>query len=981
MKDGDQDWALWVDETRIGYWPKSNYRARNANKVTWGGEIVNRRTQGRHTSTQMGNGHFPSEPIGKVAYISNMALYDLHKNLYDVPAQISVYVNNPNCYDIRYWRSDSPYGRYITFGGPGYDSVDDGDIYDCMKLDSQPRKRNPSIIRKMQSREKPSLHGTRTTANNSDNESTRNKPRKSGALEKGSCPLGSFPVLKATKAGPLNFSAIESFASLRARSFHNSKTTKPLDNIPPSRHENDGYKTWLYNDDRRRPRNNHLQFRRLDSYMPSGKQLDCSTIGEDNTELEIIIKQDEDQDWEVWVDETMIGFWPKSNYRALNANKIEWGGEIVNKWTRGRHTSTQMGNGHFSSEPIGRVAYISNMALYDLDLDRYLAPEAVNVYVPQADCYDLKYSPSDDEYGRHITFGGPGTCSRSNIIERRSRSVQSYLLSKGSRHLLEVEKYYRKQVPIKTITVDDGDVYDCMKLDSQPRKRNPSILRKIQSREKPSLHGTITTANSSEHESRRNGRRKAGAFRKVSCPPGSFPVLKATKAGPLNFSAIESFASLRARSFLKSTTTKPLFDDDDDDDPPSTHEYATASVRGGSYAGAEGTLSIWRPTLEDDREMSLSQIWVVSETADDISMSLEAGWMINPSLYGDRRTRLRPHAHTFVLTKQSKPCIDPCFPILSSKPLQMPVPPIDDHGTIEPPARSRFNPLPSDVPPLSSLSPLYNDNYKTCLYNDNCRRPRNNRLQFTRLDSYMPSGKQLDCSTIGGDNTELEIIIKQDEDQDWELWVDETMIGFWPKSNYRARKANKIVWGGEIVNTQTRGRHTSTQMGNGHFSSEPIGRVAYISNMALYNLDLDRYLAPEAINVCVPQADCYDLKYYLSDDEYGRHITFGGPAVEFHSLDALSPHARHPPPLDALPPHFLLPPAAPPRLTLSPSHCRLPFDANYTSSQQRPSESRLKGLALSQPPFFRPITSVLPFAAPNWEKSQPSDHAGVFSTP
>ncbi|KAF3786527.1 hypothetical protein EJ110_NYTH20757 [Nymphaea thermarum] len=107
----------------------------------------------------------------------------------------------------------------------------------------------------------------------------------------------------------------------------------------------------------------------------------------------------------------MIGFWPKSNYRARSANIIDWGGEILNKRTMGRHTSTQMGNGHFSSEPIGRVAYIRNMALYDLDLDPYNAPDAINMKVTQPDCYDLKYYPSDDEYGQHITFGGPdGNC-------------------------------------------------------------------------------------------------------------------------------------------------------------------------------------------------------------------------------------------------------------------------------------------------------------------------------------------------------------------------------------------------------------------------------------------------------------------------------------------------------------------------------------------------------------------------------------------
>ncbi|KAF3783476.1 hypothetical protein EJ110_NYTH32404 [Nymphaea thermarum] len=388
------------------------------------------------------------------------------------------------------------------------------------------------------------------------------------------------------------------------------------------------------------------------------------------------------------------------------------------------------------------------------------------------------------------------------------------LLSKGSSHMLEGGKHNRKEIPIKTITVHDGDIYDCMKLHNQYRMKDPLIKRKIQLRENSSLQGTITTTNSSDHESASSKKlRKTRSLGNESCPPGSFPVLKATKAGPLNFSAIEDFSSLRARSFLRSKTTKPLVDND-----ASVREYAQASVKG-RYGGAEGTLSVWRPTLEHNSEMSLSQIWVLSETSNDLSMSLEAGWMVNPSLYGDTRTRF------FIFTT--------------------------------------------------------NDEYNTWLYNDNRRsQPPNNRLQFTRVNNDMPFGMRLDCSTIDGDNTEIEIVIKQDEDQDWGLWVDETMIGYWPKSNYRARRANKVIWGGEVVNRRTRGRHTSTQMGNGHFSSEPIGRVAYISNMALYDLHLNRYDAPQAINVDADDPDCYDLRYWQSDEEYGQHITFGGPGYD-----------------------------------------------------------------------------------------------------
>ncbi|KAF3786541.1 hypothetical protein EJ110_NYTH20778 [Nymphaea thermarum] len=633
LMDEDQDWELWVDETMIGFWPRSNYRTRNANKIVWVGEILNKRTRGRHTSTQMGNGHFSSEPIGRVAYISHMALYDLNLDRYDAPEAINMYIPNPDCYDLKYCPSDDEYGQHITFeasywwseeGGAFrsipvmvFIAVDDGDIYDCMKLGSHPQKRNPSILRKIQSRGKPSLHGTITTANNSDHESMRNRRRKAGAFKK-----------------------------------------------------NDGFNSWLYNDNYRIPANNGLRFSRVDNYMPFGTQLDCSTIGGDNTELEIMIKQDEDQDWGLWVDDTMIGYWPKSRYRNSFANKIIWGGEIVNKRTRGRHTSTQMGNGRFSSEQIGRVAYVRNMGLYDLDLDRYDAPEEIDVQVTEPDCYDLRYLHSDydddddddDGYRQHITF---------EFQPKQSTSPSTQegfgICSKIPAEAIGIPFIAWTKIKTANCVIWGGEV-----LNQLTRGRHMSTQM-----------GNGHFSSEPIGGERREHSKKYAAHQEV------FLVLKATKAGPLNFSAIESFASLRARSFLKSETTKLQVDDD----PTSRHE---------------------------------------------------------------------------------------------------------------------------------------------------------------------------------------------DEDQDWGLWVDETMIGFWPKSNYRKHYANKISWGGEIVNKRTRGRHTFTQMGNGHFSSEPLGRVAYISNMAIYDLDLDCYDAPEEIDVYVPQPDCYDLEYYQSDDDgdYGQHITFGGPGYD-----------------------------------------------------------------------------------------------------
>lgn len=49
--------------------------------VQFGGEIVNSRPSGFHTSTQMGSGHFAGEGFGKASYFRNLQVVDWDNNL------------------------------------------------------------------------------------------------------------------------------------------------------------------------------------------------------------------------------------------------------------------------------------------------------------------------------------------------------------------------------------------------------------------------------------------------------------------------------------------------------------------------------------------------------------------------------------------------------------------------------------------------------------------------------------------------------------------------------------------------------------------------------------------------------------------------------------------------------------------------------------------------------------------------------------
>lgn len=112
-------WMGFGDNTLVGYWPAElfTHLGEHATMVEWGGEVVNSRPNGAHTSTQMGSGHFAEEGFGKASYFRNLQIVDSDNNL--SPAHdISILAENTNCYNIQ--SSASPeWGNYFYYGGPG----------------------------------------------------------------------------------------------------------------------------------------------------------------------------------------------------------------------------------------------------------------------------------------------------------------------------------------------------------------------------------------------------------------------------------------------------------------------------------------------------------------------------------------------------------------------------------------------------------------------------------------------------------------------------------------------------------------------------------------------------------------------------------------------------------------------------------------------------------------------------------------------
>ncbi|XWS12031.1 hypothetical protein CRYUN_Cryun37aG0055600 [Craigia yunnanensis] len=114
------NWWLRIQNVDLGYWPGSIFTrlSDRADTITWGGEIVNSELQGRHTSTQMGSGHFPSEGFNKASFFRNLEYIDDSGAVRDAENLVP-HVTKPPCYDLQLGNVIK-FGTHFFFGGPGY---------------------------------------------------------------------------------------------------------------------------------------------------------------------------------------------------------------------------------------------------------------------------------------------------------------------------------------------------------------------------------------------------------------------------------------------------------------------------------------------------------------------------------------------------------------------------------------------------------------------------------------------------------------------------------------------------------------------------------------------------------------------------------------------------------------------------------------------------------------------------------------------
>ncbi|KAK7350634.1 hypothetical protein VNO77_09469 [Canavalia gladiata] len=248
------------------------------------------------------------------------------------------------------------------------------------------------------------------------------------------------------------------------------------------------------------------------------------------------------------------------------------------------------------------------------------------------------------------------------------------------------------------------------------------------------------------------------------------------------------------------------------DSSGSDHEHAVVFVNGDQYYGAKASINVWAPRVTDQYEFSLSQIWVIAGSFGHDLNTIEAGWQVSPELYGDSNPRFFTYWTTDAYHTTG------CYNLLCS-------------GFIQ---------TNNKIAIGAAISP----------------RSAYNSRQF-----------------------DIGLMVWKDPKHGhwWLEFGSGLLVGYWPANMFSHLRshASMVQFGGEIVNTRSRGFHTGTQMGSGHFAEEGFRKAAYFRNLQV--VDWDNNLLPlRNIHHLADHSNCYNIRQG-TNNFWGTYFYYGGP--------------------------------------------------------------------------------------------------------
>ncbi|KAK9141963.1 hypothetical protein Syun_011363 [Stephania yunnanensis] len=432
--------------------------------------------------------------------------------------------------------------------------------------------------------------------------------------------------------------------------------------------------------------------------------------------------------------------------------------------------------------------------------------------------------------GRRVGFGGSALQGAFLLC-----TVAFAVLSLGvegavsKQKLLEVERKLKQlnKTPVKSIQSEDGDIIDCVDIYKQPAFDHPALKNhKIQMRPTPT-QAHPPSVDRKEKDSSAITIVDQTWHRSGSCPEGTVPIRRVKKSELLRATSLERYGR---KPYIPPPANKTETDQIPGVDkmyaringthilPSALEPNRTTSyliTQAYNYIGASGDINVWNPRVEADDEFSTAQIWVMSGPREEFD-SAEAGWMVNPKLFGDRTTRL------FTYWTDDSSWKTGCFNLVCP-------------GFVQTSQEVALGAAISGV--SSELGQQYQ----------------------ISLSIYMDLDTKNWWLGFGPNNI---------------------TIGYWPGAiyGYLKHSGTMVKWGGEVYSSKIRGvkPHTTTAMGSGNWASYLWGHACFIQHVRIRDWSLT-WKYPEWVYAMADEADCYGVLQSRPRPLDEPVLFFGGP--------------------------------------------------------------------------------------------------------
>ncbi|KAF7830490.1 carboxyl-terminal peptidase [Senna tora] len=367
---------------------------------------------------------------------------------------------------------------------------------------------------------------------------------------------------------------------------------------------------------------------------------------------------------------------------------------------------------------------------------------------------------------------------------------------------------------VKTIKSEDGDIIDCVDIYKQPAFDHPALKdHKIQMAPSFIPESKNSKANKSEGVAAKSVISQIW-HKSGNCPNGTIPIRRIRRQDLVRVASLKQFGTKPPSrfnlSFIPNVTTDNITMTASDN--RSVRNAALLATMGYNYIGAQADINLWNPNVDLPDDFTTAQMWLKAGGGPTFE-SVEAGWVVNPKLYGDKQSRL------FAYWTKDAYKTTGCFDLTCSGFVQT--------GT--------------QVALGAALGPYSSEQGPQYVVNVGIFWDKSTGNWWLKVGNNIPIGY-------------------------WPATLFDAL----------SHSAILVEWGGEVFSSELRkAPHTATAMGSGDDASGLYGNAAFIQNLRImdYSLTL-KY--PDFVSTVADEPYCYSALNYIKGYGVEPVFYFGG---------------------------------------------------------------------------------------------------------